>query len=139
MRFVIRTLAALLLPLIASAPSLVALAQTVQTPDIHFTPTRQAVADAMLKLAHITADDVVYDLGSGDGRIVILAAQKYGARAVGIEIDAGLVAVSKQIAHDGEVEDRATFVQGDLFTADISDATIVTLYLSKTVNARLEP
>jgi SAM-dependent methyltransferase len=114
-------------------------AQTAQAPDIHFTPTRQAVADAMLKLAHITPNDVVYDLGSGDGRIVMLAAQKYGARGVGIEIDAQLVDISRQIARDGDVADRVTFVQGDLFDADISEATIVTLYLSRTVNARLEP
>jgi SAM-dependent methyltransferase len=110
-----------------------------QTPDIHFTPTRQAVADAMLKLAHITRDDVVYDLGSGDGRIVMLAAQKYGARGVGVEIDAHLIDISRQIAHDGDVDDRVTFVQGDFFETDISPATIVTLYLSRTVNARLEP
>jgi SAM-dependent methyltransferase len=112
---------------------------STQTPDIHFTPTRQAVADAMLKLAHITRDDVVYDLGSGDGRIVMLAAQKYGARGVGIEIDAGLVDISRQIARDGDVDDRVAFVQVDFFEADLSPATIVTLYLSRTVNARLEP
>jgi SAM-dependent methyltransferase len=110
-----------------------------KTPDIHFTPTRQAVADAMLKLAHVTADDIVYDLGSGDGRIVILAAQKYGARGVGIEIDHGLVEVSRQIARDGEVDHKVTFVEDDLFTADISAATVVTLYLSTSVNRRLEP
>jgi SAM-dependent methyltransferase len=108
-------------------------------PDIHFTPTRQAVADAMLKLAGVTPTDVVYDLGSGDGRIVILAAQKYGARGVGVEIDHGLVEISRQIAHDGEVGDKVTFIEGDLFTTDISAATVVTLYLSGSVNRRLEP
>jgi hypothetical protein len=65
-----------------------------KTPDIHFVPTPQHIADAMLKLARVTPDDVVYDLGSGDGRIVILAAQKYGARGVGIELDPGLVEIS---------------------------------------------
>lgn len=110
-----------------------------RTPDIHFTPTRQAVADAMLKLAHVTRDDVVYDLGSGDGRIVMLAAQKYGARAVGVEIDHHLVEVSREIAKDGAVADRTTFIEGDLFDTDISPATVVTLYLSEAVNARLEP
>lgn len=119
--------------------ALTAIGASAQTPDIHFTPTRQAVADAMLKLAHITPNDVVYDLGSGDGRIVMLAAQKYGARGVGIEIDGALVDISRQIARDGEVADRVTFIQSDLFEADISEATIVTLYLSRTVNARLEP
>jgi predicted RNA methylase len=109
-----------------------------QTPDIHFTPTRQAVADAMLKLAHITRDDVVYDLGSGDGRIVILAARKYGARAVGVEIDPALVKTSRQTAIDNGVADRVSFVEGDLFTTDISRATVVTLYLWPSVNSRLE-
>jgi SAM-dependent methyltransferase len=110
-----------------------------RTPDIYFAPTRQAVADAMLTLAKVTPDDVVYDLGSGDGRIVILAAQKYGARGVGIELDPRLVEISRQVAREGEVAGRATFIEGDLFTADISKATVVMLYLSDSVNRRLEP
>ena len=113
-------------------------APAVKGPDIHFVGTPQPIADAMLKLARVTPGDVVYDLGSGDGRIVVLAAQKYGARGVGIELDAGLVAISRQVAREGEVEDRASFVQGDLFAADLSKATVVTLWLSETVNARLE-
>jgi SAM-dependent methyltransferase len=113
--------------------------QPPKTPDIHFTPTRQGLADAMLRLAEVTADDVVYDLGSGDGRIVMLAAQKYGARGVGIDIDHGLIEMSRQIARDGQVDSRVTFIEGDLFTADISAATVVTLYLSGSVNQRLEP
>jgi len=108
-------------------------------PDVHFAATPQHVADAMLKLAHVTAADVVYDLGSGDGRIVILAAQKYGARGVGIEIDHSLLEISRQIARDGEVDQRVTFIEGDLFATDISAATVVTLYLSSSVNNRLEP
>jgi SAM-dependent methyltransferase len=111
----------------------------VRTPDIHFVATRQPVADAMLKLARVTASDVVYDLGSGDGRIVVTAAQKYGARSVGVEIDPKLVAVSRQIALEGGVADRTRFIEGDLFKADLSEATVVTLYLSNTVNMRLEP
>src|SRR5947207_800023 len=114
------------------------LQQPARTPDIFFVPTSDAVADEMLKLAGVTADDVVYDLGSGDGRIVILAAQKYGARGVGIELDPRLVALSKEVAREGEVSDRVIFIEGDLFTTDISAATVVTLYLSATVNARLE-
>ena len=110
-----------------------------RTPDIYFAPTRQAVADAMLTLARVRGDDVVYDLGSGDGRIVVLAAQKYGARGVGIEIDPRLVEVSREIAREGEVADRVAFVEGDLFAADISKATVVMLYLSSSVNRRLEP
>jgi SAM-dependent methyltransferase len=110
-----------------------------RTPDIHFVPTRQAVADAMLRLAKVGPADVVYDLGSGDGRIVVLAAQKYGARGVGIELDPQLVRTSREIAREGEVADRVTFIEGDLFQADLSEATIVTLYLSTSVNMRLEP
>ena len=109
-----------------------------KTPDIHFAVTPQPLADAMLTLARVTKDDVVYDLGSGDGRIVVLAAQKYGARGVGIEIDRKLVEISRTVARDGEVADRVTFVVGDLFAADISKATVVTLWLSTGVNLRLE-
>jgi SAM-dependent methyltransferase len=109
-----------------------------KTPDIHFAVTPQPLADAMLTLAQVTRDDVVYDLGSGDGRIVVLAAQKYGARGVGIEIDHRLVEISRTVAREGEVADRATFVEGDLFTADISNATVVTMWLSTPVNRRLE-
>lgn len=112
--------------------------QPARRPDIYFTPTREVVADAMLKLARVTSEDVVYDLGSGDGRILILAAQKYGARGVGIEIDSRLVAISKQVAREGQVAHRVVFIEGDLFTADISDATVVMLYLSPGVNRRLE-
>jgi SAM-dependent methyltransferase len=110
----------------------------VRTPDIFFVPTRHVVADAMLKLARVEPGDVVYDLGSGDGRIVILAAQKYGAAGVGIELDPKLVAVAREVAREGAVADRVAFVVGDLFTADISQATVVTLYLSRSINLKLE-
>jgi len=109
------------------------------TPDIFFVPTLEAIADEMLKLAGVKADDVVYDLGSGDGRIVILAAQKYGARGVGIELNPRLVETSRQIAREAEVADKVQFVVGDLFEADVSEATVVTLYLSYSVNRRLKP
>lgn len=108
-------------------------------PDIHFTPTRHHIADAMLQLAGVGPDDVVYDLGSGDGRIPIIAAQKYGARGVGIEIDPTLVAVSWQIANEAEVAHRVSFIVGDLFTADVSTATVVTAYLSQSIMKLLEP
>jgi len=110
-----------------------------QNPDVHFAATPMPIVDAMLRLAEVTSRDVVYDLGSGDGRIVMLAAQKYGARAVGVEIDPRLIEISRQVARDGEVADRATFVQADFFTADISQATVVTLWLGEGLNARLEP
>jgi cyclopropane fatty-acyl-phospholipid synthase-like methyltransferase len=93
----------------------------------------------MLQLAAVGPNDIVYDLGSGDGRIVILAAQKYGARGVGIEIDPALVARSQETARDGAVAGRVTFIEGDLFTAEVSDATVITLYLSTTTTRRLAP
>ena len=110
-----------------------------RTPDVAFVPTSEVVAYEMLQLAGATARDVVYDLGSGDGRIPILAAQKYGARGVGIELDPRLVEISRQVARDAQLTGRVTFVEGDLFEAGISGATIVTLCLSATVNAKLEP
>jgi SAM-dependent methyltransferase len=108
-------------------------------PDLLFVPTWEPVVYQMLELAAVTRDDVVYDLGSGDGRIVILAAQKYGARGVGIELDPRLVESSRQVARDAQVDDRVRFIEGDLFTSDISDATVVTLFLSPSVNNELEP
>ena len=110
-----------------------------RSPDIHYTPTRHNIAEAMLQLAGVTKDDVVVDLGSGDGRLPIIAAQVYGARGVGIEIDPRLVALSRNNAKDAGVDDRVTFVEGDLFTADLSHATVVTLYLSTSVLRQLEP
>src|SRR6476469_3743369 len=106
------------------------------TPDIHYVPTSNGVAEAMLKLAGVTAADTVYDLGSGDGRIVIAAAKKFGARGVGVELDADLVKTARKNAEAAGVADRVTFLQQDLFKTDLSDATVVTLYLSNSVNMR---
>jgi SAM-dependent methyltransferase len=113
--------------------------QPARTPDIHFTPTRHNIADAMLRLASVTADDVVYDLGSGDGRIPIIAAQKYGAHGVGIEIDPRLVEISWRIANEAEVANRVSFVVGDLFETDLSKATVLTMYLSPSIMKLLAP
>jgi cyclopropane fatty-acyl-phospholipid synthase-like methyltransferase len=125
---------------ILAAAGTVTLAQPpARTPDVHFTPTRHAIADAMLQLAGVGPGDVVYDLGSGDGRIPIIAAQKYGARGVGIEIDPALVTVARRNAVDAQVADRVMFILGDLFEADLSDATVVTMYLSPNILKRLEP
>ena len=92
----------------------------------------------MLRLARITAQDVVYDLGSGDGRIIITAAQKFGARGVGVELDPALVKRARADAVRAGVQDRVTFTQADLFKTDLSRATVVTLYLSPSINLRLE-
>jgi precorrin-6B methylase 2 len=109
-------------------------AQTPQSP-----PSPPEVVTAMLKLAAVTKNDVVYDLGSGDGRIAIAAAKTYGARAVGIEIDAQLVKQARDRAQAESVADRVRFVQQDLFAADISEATVVTMYLLPTLNMQLLP
>ena len=128
MRFAIITLVAVLT---TQSPA--------RTPDIHFTPTRHNIADAMLRLASVTADDVVYDLGSGDGRIPIIAAQKYGARGVGIEIEPRLVELAWRIANEAEVANRVSFIVGDLFEADLGAATVVTLYVSPNMMKMLAP
>jgi SAM-dependent methyltransferase len=105
-------------------------------PDVR---TPLVVVNEMLRLAAVTPDDTVYDLGSGDGRIVIAAARDRGARGVGYEIDPALVAEAKDWAHRLGVEDRVTFTQADLFQADLRPATVVTLYLSPELNRRLRP
>jgi trans-aconitate methyltransferase len=107
--------------------------------DIHFTPTRQAVAEAMLDLAGTRADDVVYDLGSGDGRLVILAAQRHGAQGLGFELQSSLVALSRQSAIDAGVADRVRFVEEDLRAAALAPATEVLLYLSTSLTRELTP
>ena len=132
-------LSLLMLALAAAAGLAAAGQRPARAPDIFFAPTRQTVVEGMLRLARVTPDDVVYDLGSGDGRIVVIAAQKFGARGVGIELDPKLVALSRELAAESVVGDRATFVEGDLFTTNISPATVVTLYLSESLNLDLEP
>ena len=93
----------------------------------------------MLKEANVGPDDVVYDLGSGDGRIVIAAAKEFGARGVGIELDPALIRQSQDAAVRAGVTDRTTFVWKDIFEADLSPATVVTVYLFPEVNERLLP
>jgi SAM-dependent methyltransferase len=109
-----------------------------RTPDVFFAGTPPRVVSAMLRLAEVTPEDVVYDLGSGDGRIVIRAAQEYGARGVGVELEPQLIEIARHLAREAGVADRVTFIQGDFFTADISEATVVMLFLSSAVNSRLE-
>lgn len=109
------------------------------TPDVVYVPTPQPVVDAMLELAHVTRSDVVYDLGSGDGRIVITAAKKYGASGVGIEIDPALVRTARENAAKAGVSTRVRFVTQNLFTTDLSKASVVTLYLLQSINERLRP
>jgi precorrin-6B methylase 2 len=104
-----------------------------------FVPTPQEVVDRMLKLATVTKDDVVYDLGCGDGRIVISAAQQYGARGVGIDIDPTRIAESNANAKRAGVTDLVTFKQQDALATNVSEATVVTLYLLSASNLKLRP
>jgi SAM-dependent methyltransferase len=113
--------------------------QPQRRPDVRFLPTPQNVVDAMLELARVSASDVVYDLGSGDGRIPIAAARKYGARGVGVEIDPALVRLSEENAEKAGVQPLVRFVTGDLFEQDFSDATVVTLFLYPWMNIDLMP
>ncbi len=101
--------------------------------------TPHSKVEVMLELAQVTADDVVYDLGSGDGRIVIAAAERNGARGVGIEIDAALVEESERNAREAGVEGRVRFLRQDFYEADIREASVVTLYLFEETNALLKP
>lgn len=104
-----------------------------------YVPTPQDVVDRMLAVAQVTSSDVVYDLGSGDGRIVITAAKKYGARGVGIDIDSERIAESRRNARDAGVTALVEFRRGDILQADVSKATVVTLYLVSSANMKLRP
>ena len=107
--------------------------------DVPYVPTPESVVAKMLELAKVNKNDVVYDLGSGDGRIVITAAQKHGARGVGYDIDPQRIKEANANAQTAGVTDRVRFVQGDLFQADLSEASVVTLYLLPEINLKLRP
>ncbi|MCL4812992.1 MAG: methyltransferase domain-containing protein [Vicinamibacteraceae bacterium] len=110
-----------------------------RTPDVIFVPTPEAVVNAMLEVAKVTKDDIIYDLGCGDGRIPITAAKKYGATGVGIDIDPQRIMEANANAKKEGVTDKVTFLQADLFETDISRATVVTLYLLPSLNVKLMP
>jgi amino acid transporter len=107
--------------------------------DVPYVATQEDVVDEMLRMAAVTETDVVYDLGCGDGRIVTTAARQYGARGVGIDIDPVRIAESRENAKKSGVDDRVRFIEGNLFDADLSQATVVTMYLLPSVNLKLRP
>jgi Methyltransferase domain len=123
----------------AQAPTTTTTTTAQRKPDVPYVPTPQPVVDAMLKLANVGENDVLYDLGSGDGRIPITAAQKFGIRGVGIDINPERVAEANQNAQRAGVKDRVEFRQQDLFQSDLRDASVVSLYLLPDVNIRLRP
>lgn len=115
-----------------------ALAQAFSS-NVPYFPTPQSTVDRMLELATVGPDDFVMDLGSGDGRIVITAAKKFGARGMGIEIEPGLVSLSRYQAGRAGVADRTKFVTENLFTTDLRPVTVLTLYLFRELNLQLRP
>lgn len=134
MKYLVLTCAALL-------PSFSVTAQSVDIVDmdVPFVTTPPTVTEAMLNIAGVGPKDYVLDLGSGDGRIVILAAKKFGARGLGVEIDPGLVNRSRDYAKRAGVQDRAEFREQDLFATDFSQASVITMYLLPDVNMALRP
>ena len=126
-------------PAPAPAPEPARSSTPLRDPDVIYVPTPQNVVEAMLKLANVTASDVVYDLGSGDGRIPITAAQKYGARAVGIDINPERIKEATTNLAKTTVGDKVRFLNQDLFETDLRPATVITLYLLPSLNQKLIP
>jgi SAM-dependent methyltransferase len=114
-------------------------AEPTRKPDVIYVPTPQPVVDRMLQMAQIKQSDIVYDLGCGDGRIVVTAAKRYGAQAFGFDIDPDRVAEAKANVKAAKVEHLVTIEQKDIFTLDLSPASVVTLYLLPQLNVRLIP
>jgi SAM-dependent methyltransferase len=110
-----------------------------QAPDVPYVPTPQVVVDKMLEVADVKPGDVLYDLGSGDGRIVVTAAQRFGVRGVGIDINPERIQEAEANAKQAGVQELTEFRQEDLFKADFGNATVVTMYLLPSVNNRLKP
>ena len=110
-----------------------------RAPDVVYVPTPEAVVAKMLELGKVTKDDFLYDLGSGDGRIVITAAKNLGTRGVGVEIRPDLIQEANRNAQQAGVSDRVKFLEQDLFQTDLSQATVVTLYLLPQLNVKLRP
>ena len=110
-----------------------------RTPDVIFVPTAFETVLQMLKLAEVTNKDIVYDLGCGDGRFVVTAAQQFGARGVGVDIDPERIKEARELAKRTGADDKVRFIEGDLFETDISEATVVTLYLLTRLNLKLRP
>lgn len=107
--------------------------------DVPYVPTPQNVVNRMLQMASVRKDDVLYDLGCGDGRLVVTAARKYGARGIGIDLDPQRIKEAKANARKAGVSGKTEFMVGDLFATDLSEATVVTLYLLNSINRKLRP
>jgi SAM-dependent methyltransferase len=135
------TFAALALIAVLTITAAGTMAQTPAPPklDVPYVPTHERIVAEMLKVANVGKNDVLYDLGCGDGRIPITAAKRFGTRGVGVDIDPQRVTEARENAVKEGVAERVKFFQQDLFETDIKDATVVTLYLLPDVNLRLRP
>src|SRR5512137_2482912 len=131
--------ASLVLTVIAAYPADKATNAPSRTPDVIYVPTPQSVVDKMLEMAEVRKGDVVYDLGCGDGRIVVTAAKKYGVKAVGFDIDPQRVKEARENVRANQVEHLVTIREADVFTLDLREASVVTLYLLPQLNVRLLP
>lgn len=125
-------------PVAATPPSATPPAAVPQL-DVPYVPTPEIVVDEMLKMAQVKGNDLLYDLGSGDGRIPITAAQRFGTRSVGIDLNPVRIKEANANAEKAKVTDKVRFVEGDLFKEDFSEATVLTLYLLPEVNLKLKP
>lgn len=132
-------LAALAAPVIPAVAQTMTATKPLREPDVVYVPTPQPVVDAMLDIAKVGKNDVLYDLGSGDGRIPVTAARRFGIRAVGIDINPDRIAEANANARTNKVTKQVTFKNEDLFETDFSEATVVTLYLLPALNDKLRP
>jgi ribosomal protein L11 methylase PrmA len=132
-------MATILVATIPGAAVLVAQDAPARRPDVIYVPTPEAVVEAMLQVANVGKNDIVYDLGCGDGRIPVTAARKYGARGTCIDIDPQRIKEANENVEKNKVGDLVRVVQGDLFEQDLSEATVVTLYLLPSLNEKLMP
>lgn len=107
--------------------------------DVPYVPTHEAVVDEMLRMAEVKGGDVLYDLGSGDGRIPVTAARRFGTRGVGIDLNPERIKEANENARRAGVADKVRFIEGDLFATDFSEASVVTLYLLPDINLKLRP
>ena len=130
------TLSAVTAPTASATPTA---SPTAPQLDVPYVPTHQSIVNEMLKMAAVKGDDVLYDLGSGDGRIPITAAQRFGTRGVGIDLNPVRIQEANENAKKAGVTDKVKFIEGDIFKENFSEATVLTLYLLPTVNLKLRP
>lgn len=139
MSFRVLIAAAAIVCTIAMGAGVSAAANTTHPPDVLYFPTPQAAVDVMLEMANLKEGDVLIDLGSGDGRIPITAAKRYGIRAEGVDINPELVAKANDNAKRAGVADRVVFKEQDLFETELGEATVITLFLLASINLKLRP